>query len=90
MFDGVNLKTRPNAFIEKPVIKIWPFQSAPEEYRVSQGGDEDWVVFIPDNVPVPGCFEEWVDDVPYFGMATHIKASELNDSDYRLIVFCHA
>ena len=30
-------------------ILIWPFDKAPEKYRKlsTNGGDEDWVVFVP-------------------------------------------
>jgi len=32
------------------MIKIWSWEEAPEEYKISShGGYEDWVVFVPDN-----------------------------------------
>lgn len=36
----------------KPVIKVWRFHEAPEEYRrLSQhGGDEDWLALVPDSM----------------------------------------
>ncbi len=34
------------------MIKIWKFCDAPRKYRElsTNGGDEDWVAFIPDNM----------------------------------------
>jgi len=32
------------------MIKVWRFEDAPAEYQAlsTNGGDEDWVVFVPD------------------------------------------
>jgi hypothetical protein len=36
----------------QPHIKIWQFSNAPEEYKElsTNGGDEDWIAFIPDEM----------------------------------------
>jgi len=35
--------------LAKDHITVWPFDKAPEEIQkiASQGGDEDWIVFVP-------------------------------------------
>lgn len=36
-------------------IRIWRFNDAPKRYRISIGGDEDWVAFVPN-----GYQPEWI------------------------------
>lgn len=52
--------SEPKAADAMKPMQIWPFRAAPEAYRAlsEHGGDEDWVVFIPDDCDsVPWCFD---------------------------------
>lgn len=48
-----------------PPIKVWKFDDAPPEYQFSQGGDEDWVAFVPDYYRYD--YIPWL-DVPHFAV----------------------
>ena len=74
-------------------VKIWPFELAPREYRVSiHGGDEDWVVEIPKGIDAPYVFDaigpiegdrEFVEG---FGWGRVL----LEDDEKVVIIFAHA
>jgi hypothetical protein len=46
-------------------IKVWRFQDAPECYKMlsNSGGDEDWVVFVPDTLK--GEYIAWLEGTSF-------------------------
>ena len=70
-------------------IKVWPWENAPEDYKAicSQGGDEDWIVFVPYELR----------DILEYGLPTWlIKIDTMEEpvmfdvSDGTLFVGCHS
>lgn len=53
---------------DRRFLKIWKFENAPEEYKkLSQnGGDEDWIVFMPDGFDEENEFPYFLDEGTYF------------------------
>ena len=44
-------------------ISVWPFKKAPNEIQklTSQGGDEDWVVFVPKSFESDDVVPFWIE-----------------------------
>lgn len=39
-------------------IKIWAYENAPAEYQIlNSGGDEDYIIFVPNGQELPWCIE---------------------------------
>jgi hypothetical protein len=55
-------------------IIVWRFEDAPLEYqRLSEeGGDEDWIVFIPDSLP-GNLYISWLDRICSYGEPPYYK-----------------
>ncbi len=66
--------------------KIWRFADAPQHYREqsSNGGDEDYVVFIPDGLEL-WPLDHGGDYVPGWGHCDHLEVS-----GGTLLIFAHA
>lgn len=51
------------------VILVWKWDDAPEEYKFSHGGDEDWVVYVPE--PLDDEYIEWLDHIGCCHVSEH-------------------
>ena len=69
---------------QRKPIRVWRFQDAPKRYRISQGGDEDWVAFVPDYL----C-DEWI---PWLEMGSYgcCRIEELKLKNGKLKIGTHA
>lgn len=68
-------------------IKIWSFYDAPPEYHsLSQnGGDEDWVAFVPDSMTDQ--WLPWLEEGSSFGCSS-VEVYEVEGGEIR--IGCHA
>ena len=57
--NDLNLKTV-TSFNAGRAILIWRFEDAPEHFQLlsQNGGDEDYIAFVPDGVEIPAFLEE--------------------------------
>lgn len=75
-----------NAVIsENPVLTVWTWGNAPmkEKWSAGNGGDEDWVTFVPKNVTAPS----WLDEGSAYGCCS-VNITEYNGGTIH--VGCHA
>lgn len=68
-------------------MKLWHFRDAPREYQElsTNGGDEDWVLWVPPDVTPPW----WAEDGNTQFAPSHADEYELDDGSL-VLIGCHA
>lgn len=68
------------AYLQTEPIRLWPFDAAPIELQAysDNGGDEDWLAFVPKDLPLP------IEPAFLMSMARYVKqyTTEYGDTVY--------
>jgi hypothetical protein len=68
---------------QSTLIKVWRWENAPKSYKIlsENGGDEDWVAFIPNKIKEE--YYSWMDEGTGFGCCT-VKEYTINGGVVRI------
>ena len=76
-----------------PAISVWRFKDAPKEYQAlsENGGDEDWVIAIPDiYTAAHGGIPWWAQDGGPLGPHCVDKFRDPMGKRFTILICCHA
>ena len=70
-------------------IKVWSFHLAPEELKKlsTNGGDEDWIAFIPDSIYDENSYIPWLEEGTPYGCC-FVDRFKVANGEIR--IGCHA